>query len=72
MPADEQRRVDGMTRPVSSGMRYAPIERRARGAKGRPAMKKSSNVAIEGMQIFKQTSSRFVGSGRSDQPLLHE
>src|SRR5580704_3750070 len=43
-----------MRRPVSSGMRYAPIERRARGAKRRPAMKKISTVAIEGIQIFKQ------------------
>src|ERR1700733_15815283 len=43
-----------MRRPVSSGMRYAPIERRARGAKRRPAMRKISTVAIEGIQIFKQ------------------
>src|SRR5271163_1702841 len=42
-----------MRRPVSSGMRYAPNERRAQGAKRRPAMKKISTVAIEGMQIFK-------------------
>src|SRR5271169_6353535 len=43
-----------MRRPVSSGMRYAPNERRAQGAKRRPAMKKISTVAIEGMQIFKE------------------
>src|ERR1700691_1816621 len=42
-----------MRRPVSSGMRYAPNERRARGAKRRPAMKKISTMAIEGIQIFK-------------------
>src|ERR1700735_3400887 len=42
-----------MRRPVSSGMRYAPSERRARGAKRRPAMKKISTMAIEGIQIFK-------------------
>src|SRR5271155_976545 len=45
---------DGMRRPVSSGMRYAPNERGALGAKKRPAMKKISTVAIEGMQIFKE------------------
>src|ERR1700726_4200986 len=43
-----------MRRPVSSGMRYAPSERRARGAKRRPAMKKISTVVSEGMQIFKE------------------
>src|SRR5271156_1107443 len=43
-----------MRRPVSSGMRYAPNERRAQGAKRRPAMKKISTVAMEGMQIFKE------------------
>src|ERR1700689_4071476 len=43
-----------MRRPVSSGMRYAPNERRALGAKRRPAMKKISTVVIEGMQIFKE------------------
>src|SRR5580700_5865372 len=43
-----------MRRPVSSGMRYAPNERRALGAKRRPAMKKISTVVLEGMQIFKE------------------
>src|SRR5450631_4550080 len=44
-----------MRRPVSSGMRYAPSERRARGAKKRrPAMKKISTVEIERIQIFKE------------------
>src|SRR5580658_4612659 len=43
-----------MRRPVSSGMRYAPSVRRARGAKRRPAMKKISTVAVEGMQNFKE------------------
>src|SRR6202047_4808883 len=42
-----------MRRPVSSGMRYAPNERRAQGAK-ETAMKKISTVAIERMQIFKE------------------
>jgi hypothetical protein len=31
--AEGPKRTDGMRRPVSSGMRYAPNERRARGAK---------------------------------------
>src|SRR5882724_12351869 len=35
---------DGMRRPVSSGMRYAPNVRRARGTKKRPAMKKISTM----------------------------
>src|SRR5580700_1965703 len=43
-----------MRRPVSSGMRYAPNERRALGAKRRPAMKKISTVVLEGMQICKE------------------
>src|SRR5271154_1879776 len=42
-----------MRRPVSGGMRYAPIERGARGAKRRPAMRKINTMAMEGIQIFK-------------------
>jgi activator of 2-hydroxyglutaryl-CoA dehydratase len=44
-----------MRRPVSDGMRYAPKERRAQGAKKRrPAMKKNSTVATSRKQIFKE------------------
>src|ERR1700678_2201900 len=42
-----------MRRPVSSGMRYAPNDRRAQGAKRRPAMKKTSTVGVKGNMIFK-------------------
>src|SRR5580698_6086889 len=43
-----------MRRPVSRGMRYAPSDRRARGAKKRrPAMKKTSTVRVNGNVIFK-------------------
>src|SRR6202142_3740789 len=41
-----------MRRPVSSGMRYAPNERCARGAKRRPAMKKISTVQVWGNEIL--------------------
>src|SRR5580692_5119538 len=44
-----------MRRPVSSGMRYAPNERCARGAKRRPAMKKISTVQVLGNEILKPT-----------------
>src|SRR6202162_858529 len=45
---------DGMRRPVSSGMRYAPNGRRARSATERsPAMKKTSTVRVNGNMIFK-------------------
>src|ERR1700685_112404 len=43
-----------MRRPVSSGMRYAPNERRALGAKRRPAMKKISTVQVLGNEILKE------------------
>src|SRR6201997_3985800 len=44
-----------MRRPVSSGMRYAPNVRRARGTKKRrPAMKKISTVHAFGSEIFKE------------------
>src|SRR6202030_2226542 len=44
-----------MRRPVSSGMRYAPKVRRARGAKKRrPAMKKISTMQVFGKEIFKE------------------
>src|ERR1700677_1898727 len=42
-----------MRRPVSSGMRYAPVETARSKAQRRPAMKKISTVAIERIQIFK-------------------
>src|SRR5580700_1258782 len=43
-----------MRRPVSGGMRYAPNVRRAQGTKkGRPAMKKTSTVQVNGNMIFK-------------------
>src|SRR5580693_7032765 len=43
-----------MRRPVSSGMRYAPNVRRARGTKKRrPAMKKTSTIRVNGNMIFK-------------------
>src|ERR1700758_4852005 len=42
-----------MRRPVSSGMRYAPNVRRARGTKRRPAMKKISTVQAFGNEILK-------------------
>src|SRR3984885_7332992 len=45
---------DGMRRPVSSGMRYAPNVRRARGTKRRPAMKKISTVQVFGNEILKE------------------
>src|SRR5437879_1835437 len=46
---------DGMRRPVSHGMRYAPNVRRARGTiKRRPAMKKISTVQVFGNEIFKE------------------
>src|ERR1700730_13698585 len=43
-----------MRRPVSSGMRYAPNGRRARGTKRRPAMKKISTVQTFRNDIFKE------------------
>src|SRR5450756_1462835 len=44
-----------MRRPVSSGMRYAPSERRAQGAmERRPAVKKISTVATNRNEIFKE------------------
>src|SRR5258708_29369972 len=50
----ESRFSDGMRRPVSGGMRYAPNVRRARGTKKRrPAMKKTSTVRVNGNMIFK-------------------
>src|SRR5580658_2575543 len=43
-----------MRRPVSRGMRYAPSDRRARGAKKRrPALKKTSTVRVNGNRNFK-------------------
>src|ERR1035441_9686113 len=46
--------TDGMRRPVSGGMRYAPNVRRAQGTrKRRPAMKKTSTVRVNGNMIFK-------------------
>src|ERR1700723_2908067 len=49
-----RRLPDGMRRPVSSGMRYAPSERRALGAKRRPAMKKISTVQTFSNEILKE------------------
>src|ERR1700683_3158230 len=43
-----------MRRPVSSGMRYARNERRALGAKRRPAMKKISTVQTFSNEILKE------------------
>src|SRR6202050_4650967 len=43
-----------MRRAVSSGMRYAPNERCARGAKRRPAMKKISTVQVWGNEILQE------------------
>src|ERR1700683_2677885 len=43
-----------MRRPVSSGMRYAPNERGALGAKRRPAMKKISTVQVLGNEILQE------------------
>src|ERR1700730_7594402 len=44
-----------MRRPVSSGMRYAPNDRRAQGARERrPAVKKISTVTRNGKKIFKE------------------
>src|ERR1700735_2281523 len=59
------RLINGMRRPVSSGMRYAPNERRVQGAKRRPAMKKISAMVIEGMQIFKENQLT-IGLGLGD------
>src|SRR5580693_5893277 len=45
-----------MRRPVSRGLRYAPNDRRARGAKKRrPAMKKTSPVRVSGSVNFKES-----------------
>src|ERR1017187_4294459 len=53
-PLRPPRLSDGMRRPVSSGIRYAPNVRRAQGTKkGRPAMKKTSTVRVNGNMIFK-------------------
>src|ERR1700684_1252628 len=43
-----------MRRPVSSGMRYAPNERRALSAKRRPAMKKISTMQTFSYEILKE------------------
>src|SRR5580698_1776263 len=43
-----------MRRPVSSGMRYAPNERCARGAKRRPAMKKISTLQAFSNEILQE------------------
>src|SRR5271170_465283 len=53
-PLRPPRLSDGMRRPVSSGMRYAPNERRALGAKRRPAMNKISTVQVLGNEILKE------------------
>src|ERR1700723_1085854 len=53
-PLRSPRLPDGMRRPVSSGMRYAPNERGARGAKRRPAMKKISTVQVWGNEILQE------------------
>src|SRR6266571_272899 len=46
---------DGMRRPVSDGMRYAPNDRRARGAiERRPAVNKSNTVTRSENEILKQ------------------
>src|ERR1700676_5469841 len=46
---------DGMRRPVSDGMRYAPNDRRARSAtERRPAMKKTSTVQAFTSELFKE------------------
>ena len=43
---------DGMRRPVSRGMRYAPKVRRAQGTKKRrPAMQKISTVKTKGKRF---------------------
>src|SRR5216683_3566702 len=53
-PCRYARLPDGMRRPVSRGMRYAPNVRRARDTmKRRPAMKKISTVRVNGNMIFK-------------------
>src|SRR6202047_4212681 len=45
---------DGMRRPVSRRMRYAPNVRRSQGTKKRrPAMKKTSTIRVNGNMIFK-------------------
>src|ERR1700682_5738475 len=47
--------TDGMRRPVSGGMRYAPNSRRARSAtERRPAMKKTSTVQALQSEDFKE------------------
>src|ERR1700746_423923 len=52
--SDKHRFSDGMRRPVSGGMRYAPNGRRARSAnERRPAMKKTSTVRVNRKMIFK-------------------
>src|SRR6202041_716193 len=43
-----------MRRPVSSGMRYAPDERRTLGAKRRPAMKKIGTMQVFSNEILKE------------------
>src|SRR6202166_3644148 len=51
----QSRFTDGMRRPVSGGMRYAPNSRRARSAtERRPAMKKTSTVQAFKSEIFKE------------------
>src|ERR1700735_3528667 len=53
-PLRSPRLPDGMRRPVSSGMRYAPDERRTLGAKRRPAMKKIGTVQTFSNEILKE------------------
>jgi hypothetical protein len=57
---------DGMRRPVSGGMRYAPNGRRARSAtETRPAMKKTHCAGIPQRHFQAAKADHRFGSGRS-------
>src|SRR5438477_333865 len=58
-----------MRRPVSRGMRYAPNDRRAQGAKRRPAMKKISTVQTLRNEILKNQKLT-IGMIHTDRQLL--
>jgi hypothetical protein len=61
---------DGMRRPVSSGKRYAPDERRAQSAK-ETGNEESSTAAVRGIQIFKNQLTIGLELEDRTRPLLY-
>jgi hypothetical protein len=63
-------RLSGMRRPVSSGMRYAPNDRRARSTRERRPARKDYHCGEEWQQDFQRAlADHRFGLGRPHQPL---